>query len=941
MNVEFRILGALEIYVDGRQMELGGGVDRRILGALLLHPNQPVSLDRLAEAAWGDQWPATARRQIQNRIGGLRRRLRQASGCDLISAHPVGYQIEAEPEQLDALRFDQLIGWAAEQEQQDDPTGAATMLRHALALWRGPVLADLEGGYLGRLALPRQEQRLAAVERCIDLDLGLGRHEEVVAELRQLTAEYPLRERLVGQLMLALYRGGRQADALSAYHDLMRRLSDDLGLDPNPDLRRLHDAILREDPTLQIPRRTARGDGPASTAQPRPAQLPADIPAFAGRTAELAGLDRLLADRRTGNVAAISTVDGTAGIGKTTLAVHWAHRVAGRFPDGQLYVNLRGFDPSAPPMPPADAIRVFLDALAVPPERVPATLDAQIALYRSLLAGKNVLVVLDNARDADQVRPLLPGAPGCAAVITSRNQFTSLVAVEGAQPLTLDLLTADESHLFLTSRLGCERVTAEPQAVAKITTHCAGLPLALAIVAARAAISPARSLADLVADLHGRLHRLDTLDGGDAVTNVRAVFSWSYQALTPAAARLFRLLGLHAGPDIGAPAAASLAGLPIDRVRRLLAELTGGHLLVEHRPGRYTCHDLLRAYAAEQVHANDTQGDRHTALCRALDHYMHTARAASLLMEPNRDPVPIMPALPGVEPEPLTDDGAALAWFNEEYSVLLAAVDKAVTAGLDLRVWQIAWYLGTFLARQGHLDELAAAQGTALAAAERLGDRKRQAKSHRGLAHAYVRLGRFDDAATHLRQALRVCDELGDHVGRAHTCLHLAWLCGQRGEHREGLAHNMRALDDFRSAGHQVGQARALNAVGWTYATLGDHRQALAHCEEALALLIALDDRHGAAGTWDSLGYAHLHLGHHKQAATCYRHAVDLYRRLGDRLGESTTLQYLGDVHEADGDQPAARAAWQQALTILDDLDDPDADQVRAKLHHLDTNASD
>jgi tetratricopeptide (TPR) repeat protein len=670
----------------------------------------------------------------------------------------------------------------------------------------------------------------------------------------------------------------------------------------------------------------------------RPRHLPAAVAHFAGRSGELAVLTGLLRGRAgTGGTVVISAIGGTAGVGKTALAVYWAHHVAGEFPDGQLYVNLRGFDPGGQVMDPAEAVRRFLDALGVPAERIPVDLDAQAALYRSQLAGRRVLVVLDNARDTAQVRPLLPGAPGCLVLVTSRNQLSGLVAADGAHPITLDLLTLDEAGQLLAHRLGPDRTAAEPDAIAEIITMCARLPLALAIVAARAATHPHLSLHTLAGELREAGGRLDTLTTDDPYTDVRAVFSWSYRALNPEAARLFRLLGLHPGPDISVAAAASLAALPIDQVRTRVAELARANLLVEPVSGRYAFHDLLRAYAAERAHTVDSDERRHAATGRVLDHYLHTAYAAARLLDPFRDPITLTSPRPGVTPERPADHEQALAWFTAEHPVLLAAVDHDAATGFDTHTWQLAWTLYDFLNRRGHWHDWAAVQQAAVAAAGRLADPAVQARAHRFLAGAYIGLGRVEDAHTQLRHALDLYRRAGDQAGQAHTHHNLGHLWDGQGRPGEALDHARQALDLYRAAGDRRGQADALNSVGWCHSQLGDHRQALTCCQQALTLLQELDDRFGQSAAWDSLGYAHHHLGHHTQAITCYQHALDLVRDLGDRYYEATTLTHLGDTHHATGDLDAAQTAWRQALTILDQLDHSDAEQVRTKLTTLDT----
>jgi tetratricopeptide (TPR) repeat protein len=588
-------------------------------------------------------------------------------------------------------------------------------------------------------------------------------------------------------------------------------------------------------------------------------------------------------------------------------------------------------------MDPAEAVRRFLDALGVPPQRVPVDLDAQAALYRSQLAGKRMLVVLDNARDTGQVRPLLPGAPTCLVLVTSRNRLTSLVAAEGAHPLTLDLLTDDEARELLTRRLGPDRVAAEPQAVEQIISACVRLPLALAIAAARAAQTrfPLTVLAAELADAQGRL---GVLDAGDAATQVRAVFSWSYTTLSPPAARLFRLLGLHPGPDLSAAAAASLAGLPPAETGRLLAELTRASLTTEHTPGRYSFHDLLGAYAVELCHITDPDHERRTATVRLLDHYAHTAHTAARLLFPARDPIllPLAPPAPGTIPEQPVGDREAMGWLDAERPVLLAALRLAATTGSDTHTWQLAWALDTFLYRRGYWQDLAGAWQAALAAADHLTHPTATGYAHRNLAQAGILLGRYGEAHTHLRRALDLTTRAEDRVGQARTHLALAYLWVRQDRPDQALDHAQQALTLFQATGHRRGQAGALNNVGWCHALFGDHTQALTCCQQALTLFQQTGDRYGQANTWDSLGYAHHHLHQHTQAANCYQHALTLFRDLGDRYQETVILTHLGDTHHAAGNPQAARDAWQRALSILEELEHSDAEQVRGKLAGLD-----
>ncbi|MEQ4301031.1 BTAD domain-containing putative transcriptional regulator [Plantactinospora sp. B6F1] len=929
--MEFRLLGPVEVVSHGRVLKLGGAKRAALAAALLLQANRVVPLGQLAEALWAAP-PRAMESNLRTYVAGLRTTFLDAGedGARLATDQR-GYRLEVRPGELDLDTFEAL---AAEGDQAlaraDTPT-AVRRLRAALDLWRGPALAGLVGGpYLGMEADRLDQRRLQVVRRWADAALAERCHEQVATELDPLVRAYPMWEGLWGQLMLALYRCGRRAAALAAYREAYQVLTRELGVLPGQALQELHQRILAADPDLDPP----PSDTPVRTALPRPRQLPADIATFAGRTEQLRALDALLGasggDRPEAVVIAVLT--GAPGVGKTSLAVHWAHRVAERFPDGQLYVNLRGFDPGGVVVSPYDAVRGFLDALGLSPQQIPANPDAQAALYRSLLAERRMLMVLDNARSAEQVRPLLPGAPGCLAVVTSRNQLAGLVAADGADLLTVDLPSPAEARRMLVDRLGDERAAREPAAVDDIIAGCDRLPLALAIVAARAASHPGFPLAAVAAELHTARGGLDPFAGDDPATDVRAVFSWSYGALPAPAARVFRLLGLHFGADIAESAAASLAALPVEQVRPLLKVLTKAHLLTERVPGRYAFHDLLRAYAAELVDSVDPAVDRSAALLRLLGCYLHSAHTAALLLDPAREPIGLPPLPPGVTVERFTDGPQAVAWFTAEHRALLAAIRWIADHGLDDQAVPMAWVLTDFFHRQGHWTDWVTGQQVALDAARRLGDRAGQGWAHRVLGHAYVLLGRPQDALCQFEHALEQYRALADHVGQGTSHLGLGGLLEQDGRYREALHQCQRALIHFSQANDRIGRARALNAVGWCHALLGDHQQALTHCRAALAIQRALGDRRGMATSLDSIGYLHHQFGEHAAAVDCYQEAVELFREEGDRYYEADVLHHLGDTHLARGDRTAANEVWRRALDILDELGHAGAITVRKKL---------
>ncbi|RKN08589.1 AfsR/SARP family transcriptional regulator [Streptomyces radicis] len=916
MRVEFRLLGPVGARVDGRPVEVGPARQRWVLAALLADVNAVVVADRLVDRVWGEDAPRQASGTLRSHVSRLRSALAEVPGC-AIGRRGGGYVLETDEQAVDIRRFRALLARAravADAGERD------ALYREALALWEGEALAGLDTPWAMGVRHRLATERLVATLDHHDLLLERGEHAALLPEAEALAAEHPLDERLAGQLILALYRAGRQADALERYERLRRRLAEELGADPSPTLRAQHRDILgaaEAPPPPPIPARL-----------PQPRQLPAPPGSFSGRERELAVLDAAVA------AGAVAAIGGSGGVGKSWLALHWAHRNQRAFPDGQLYVNLRGFDPSGTPLPSGAAVRTFLDALGVDPAVVPADLDAQAALYRGLVADRRMLVVLDNARDSAQVEPLLPGGSTCAVLVTSRHQLAGLVTGHGARPVPLEVLEGDAALRLLTRHLADRGIAVAGQeaALAELVGRCAGLPLALAVVAARAAMRPGFPLSVLAEELREDATRLDALDAGESAANPRAVFSWSYGTLSPGAARLFRLLALAPGPDIGRAAAASLAGLPPAEVRAPLAELARAHLISEPVPGRWTFHDLLRAYAAERAREVDPPGEREAALRRVLDHCVRSAHAAALRFYPQRQPIePVAPA-PCTTPVVPETHEEATAWLTAEHAVLMAAARRAAEAGHAAHAWQLAWALGDFLDLKGHWHDQRAVQEVALAAAERAGDRLGAAHAHQGLARAAVRLGRDEEARGHPLRALALYEELGDEIGQARTHHMLGWVLERQGRTRESLAHTERGLALFRRTGQRSGTASALNGVGWLLTLLGDHEGAVAHCEEALRLHEELGNVHGQAATSDSLGLAHHHLGRHGEAIAWYRNALPLYRRVGDRYREGATLLQVGDSQRAAGDLAAARASWRAALAVLDELGHADAEGARARL---------
>ena len=922
-----RLLGPVEIETDdGRVLAPPRRRERCLLAILALEAGKTVPAARLCDLLWDDDPPAAARRAVSSHVARIRRLLAEASssGCVIDSTTDrSGYRLRLGTAVVDAHRFRELVDTAT---TTDDLVRRERLLRSALALWHGPALHNAAGEQLAhRLCANLDELRLQAAEGCVATGLELGRHDHLLPELALLVAENPLRERLTELSMLVLDRSGRPADALAAYHRLRTGLAESLGLDPGPELQRLHAAILRRgEPAATAPARPPR---PADVV---PAQLPAELPTFVGREDTVRRLDAIVA----GATSPAVVITGTAGIGKTSLALHWAHRVRDWFPDGQLYVNLHGFDSRGPMVQSDDALRALLDGLGVAPQRIPTTLESRASLYRTMLAGRRMLILLDNAGDAEQVRLLLPGAPGCLVVVTSRDQLAGLAVADGALPVLLDVLSPAEAEELLARRISASRVRAEPRAVAGIISSCARLPLALAVTAARAAVRPGFRLADIAAELHDPDARWSALGGTDPATDVRAVLSWSYRKLSLDAAQLFRLLGLHPAPAGRVAALTALAARPQRRTRALLAELCAANLVTESPPGWFGCHDLLRDYARDLAEQIDSEADRRAAALRAFDHYLHTALDADLVLRPDTYLVPAgRPACTGGEPIP--DEDSAMAWFATERDALRGVLTAMVAAGLDRHAWWLAWSIMTYLERRWDKKDWVAWQKIALAAARRLGEPELEAHSHAAIGFAYSELDLPYQARTHLTAGLKLFHEAGDLTAAALAHINLGVAARQLGRNDEALAEYQEALTVYRLIGSQQGEARALNNIGWCYLTMGDHEQAQEYCRRAIDMHEAAGNVMGAAHAWDSLGMAYAGQGRHREALAGYGRALAFFRQMRSIAYEAIIRHHIGDAEQAIGDGPAARDSWRQALALFTEIEHPDAETVAAKLAAL------
>ncbi|MGC5013376.1 AfsR/SARP family transcriptional regulator [Streptosporangium sp. DT93] len=894
--MRFSVLGTLEVRSgDHRLVRLGAAKQRTLLAVLLLNVNRPVPVDRLVEALWQQRPPRTAAVALRTYVSALRRALGRADRPEPspLCTVPGGYQMRLRPAELDLLAFEELAAQGHQALADGRPGLAGERLRRALGLWRGRPFEDvaLEPS-LGAELVRLEERRLAAQETWIDSQLALGHHRDLLAELGALVVEQPLRERLQAQWMLALYRSGRQAEAMRAYRDLRRRLVRELGVEPSPPLQRLHRQILAGHadltppadpshaasgvPASGVPASGAPASGvpasgvpasgvPVSGVPAPPRQLPRDIANFTGRAAELS---RLLALARPGTpvrdhppdhpggpvrnppadrpdpvspaqaspgttmpesaTPVVGAVHGMAGVGKTTLAVHAAHRLADRFADGQLFVDLHGFTQGVSPVDPADALDQMLRSLGVPGEQIPTGLDARAALYRSRLAGRRVLILLDNADGEAQVRPLLPGAPGCLTLITSRRRLAGL---DDVRPLCLDVLSPGDALTLFTRTAGARRLTAQPPGLlTEIVELCGRLPLAIRIAAARLRTRSGWTPADLADRLRDHQHRLGELEVGQL--SITATMDLSYHHLSPGRQGMYRLLGLHPGPDIEPHAAAALAGTTLKHAGHLLDDLVDAHLLQEPLPGRYRFHDLVRTHATATVADEDTEADRHTALTRLFDHYIRAASAAADLADTSGEG---RAGSPGGR-------SRAPGWPDTEPPERAAECFE--------RALEIARMTGD---RGGELCALC------------------------GLGRIHCHGGRYDPAAEHFEQALKIADATGDHDGE---------LCALIGL---GVVHLMR----------------------------GEHRQAADRYRRTLRLARRVGDRDARFEGLYGLGRAHQAAGHPGRALTCHRAALALARELGRLTGQVRALHGLAGAHRDLGRHEEAREQWRRALDIL------------------------
>jgi DNA-binding SARP family transcriptional activator len=870
--MEFGVLGEIE------PIELGHLRQRAVLAVLLVEIGRPVTADQLIDRVWGEHAPQRARESLYAYVS----RLRTALDDDL-TRQAGGYVLHARPESVDVHHFRRLLADATAEQ-------SAALFEEALGLWRGSPFAGVDTPWFNEQRDRLEAERFQAELDLTDLRLRQGEYGVLLPALQARARTHPLNERVAGQLMLALHRAGQTSDALEEYARVRRALLDELAIEPSTRLQQLQQELLAVEPV--------RG--------PVPQQLPAATVSFVGRERALKQLSTALAGTTQPATIAVSAVGGVGGIGKTALVLHWAHDNLGRFPDGQLFVDLQGFDPSEPPLSADRAMSTVLQALGV--ERIPSEPQARTGLYRTMLAGKRLLLVLDNAKDSTQVTPLLPGTAGGAVIVTSRNRLGGLVTRHGAVPVDLDVLEPADARDLLLRQIGSDRAGAEPKAFEELLAHCAGLPLALAIVVARAAGRPDLPLSALADELRDAEERLDAFDADEADAGLRAVFETSYRALDPDAAVLLALLAQAPGSDISTTSAAALTG---GNPRPALHRLESASLIQQHAGGRYRMHDLIRLFARDQ-HVDDEEA----ALRRLIDHYLSGAIEADRIMRPGRiPPVDVETAAP----LGLRAGAEAVAWFDAEADNLLATQRLAHETGRFAAVWQLAWALAPYQARRAQHTVTTDMWERALAVIPHLDRTADRALVHRFYGRIRAQVGRYDEALRHLEIASDYAERSGDAKERASCLQTLATVYLQQGNQERALHYALAQLELYNQTFDtplQLASASAL--VAWIHVNLGQYDEARAVGLSALELFRRLDDRDGIGDILDTLGLAALQGGDPAEAVANFEEALVLYRASGNEAHEADTLDRLGDAQLALGDSAAARRSWQSAAALFE-----------------------
>jgi DNA-binding SARP family transcriptional activator len=921
VSVEFRILGPIEVAGESGRLGVGGEKQCLLLAALLLEANHSVLISRLIEAIWeGDDAPPTAVQQVRKMIWDLRRRLGEAGR---IEADRGGYRIVVPDEQLDVRRFELLLGRAEEAEAAGLPGDAVAHLRSALSLWRGPALSGLESTVIAPACSRLDERRLVATEWLVDLRLALGESRGLVAELQSLVVEFPLRESLRCQLMTALFRSGRQAEALGLFSEGREILADELGIDPGAQLTQLHARILANDPELYGPEPEQPGAtvaaprAPAAVPVPSLAMLPYDVSDFTGRTEEITRVLRLRA-AVPDNALTLMAVDGMAGVGKTTFALHVAHLLAVDFPDGQFFLDLHGYTEIRDPVPPMEALDMLLRSVGLTGEQIPDDLAGRSSLWRTKAAGRRILLLLDNVVDVAQIRPLLPGAGGCLVLVTSRSLITGL---DGAISVPLGLMTGADATDLLGNIVGEERLHEEAAVVAELADVCGFLPLAIRIAGARLKNRPTWTVSHLVRRLRIEGRLLEELSADDR--SVAAAIGLSYRGLSPAHQRLFRYLALTFAGDFSVWGAAATAGMSLDETEIILEDLVDARLLRQPKQDRYGLHDLVRGYGRRMGQQEDSEQARQEGFERLLSYYLYAAEAADTHIQLGRDqlPIPIEPPASGWRY--LADQSEALAWFDEEQHGLLAAASYVVENGMAAHTGHFPRVLAGYLQFRGQLYEHIDLFRAGVEAGVSLGDRTLEGVNLVVLSSAEWQLGHFREALENMHRVLAVAEESGDRP-RVGVCLsRIGLLCESTGRYREALGYLERAIFIHRVEGNPFEENVALISISFVTTMLGNPGQAKKLAQQALSAHRSLGHQIYVGTALDNLALAEIERGEYAEAAGHLTEALEIAREFGFLAGEATALTRFADSHRRQGQLEEAETCARRAIELLQTVKRP------------------
>ncbi|WP_327589051.1 tetratricopeptide repeat protein [Nonomuraea sp. NBC_00507] len=902
--MEFRVLGPVEIWRDGGAVPIVGEKQRTLIALLVLRANHVVPHDHLLEALWGDDRPAAGRRALHNHLWSLRRLLTKEGE---ISTSPGGYSLRVSATASDLAVFHAEVAAANAARAANDLPRAAERLHAALDLWRGPALTGTRPEFQTTEGHALEELRFAALTDRIEADLALGRHAELIGELRQLTSTAPLRERFRSQLMVALYRDGRRADALEQYRLARQCFRDELGLEPSDELQRLHQAILSADPDLfrlNDPVRPVEARPPRPKLVPR--QLPTDVARFTGRDEHLDTLNALLI-ANPAKALVISAIAGAGGVGKTALATHWGHLRADQFPDGQLYVNLHGYSRNAP-VTATQALRQLLRGLGIPLEEIPHETDERAAMYRSAVADKRLLIVLDNAATAEQVRPLLPGSSASRVLITSRDSLRSLAVTHEVDIVQLDVLSPEEAQALLFALLSDEQ---DKESIGELAALCGYLPLALRLAAAQVH-GEREPAADLVARLRegSRLRTLDLVE--DPHIGVRSAFALSYQTLPELARSAFRIASLHPGRDVSLGALAAMLGESLETTRQAVDMLVRAHLAHSSNQ-RVTMHDLIREYARELA---DTEGERREAWTRLLGWHTHTARAAMSYVDP--DGRLMHPSVPGPAGgvQEFADQESAQAWLNSEFHNTVALITHAASNGLPIHSWELAYITAYHFYLTRRIDDWITVQRAALEAVRQVGDLNGEAKILTTLGHALIEVDLYGEFLVCQRRAVELAVATKDKRMHAEAQYYVAFGLFRTGGLGDALDANAQARDLYREIDDWPGELAAIYLAGQINVKLGRMQRALEDLDIALAYCQERGRRHDEADILFYVGMANVGLGHLTSALENFALALRIARELEDRTLEAQALCHLGEVELKQGRFPEALRLQEEAFDL-------------------------